>query len=53
MSRKHFVAIAKAIKEISNADERRRTAELLASVCAASNQNFNRYRFLVACGVEK
>jgi hypothetical protein len=53
MSRKHFEAIAKAIKEITNADERKRAAEILASVCAASNPRFNRSRFLNACGVNQ
>jgi hypothetical protein len=52
MSRKHFQAIANAIRAITNLEERRRTAELLAAVCAASNPRFNRGRFLNACGVE-
>lgn len=52
MSRKHFIALAAAIKAISNEDERRRAAELIADVCQQSNARFNRARFLAACGVQ-
>jgi hypothetical protein len=51
MTRKHFVAIAAAIAEIRSAAERKRVAELLATVCAALNSRFDRGRFLRACGV--
>jgi len=51
MSRKHFNAIAAAIAEIRNAAERKRVAELLATVCAAFNSQFDRARFFRACGV--
>ncbi len=55
MSKKHFDALAAAIKAEYYAEEavdRNRTALLLASVCARFNPNFNRARFLKACGVE-
>lgn len=51
MSRKHFIQLALAIKAISNEGERRRTAELIATVCQSSNPRFDRARFLAACGV--
>jgi hypothetical protein len=53
VSRKHFIALAAAIKAISNEDERRRAAELIADVCQQSNARFNRARFLSACGVQQ
>jgi hypothetical protein len=51
MSRKHFQALAAAVATISDPNNRRTVAELLASVCAASNPRFNRQRFMEACGV--
>jgi hypothetical protein len=50
MSRKHFVAIAKAIAEITDTAERCRVAESLAAVCVLANPRFDRARFLTACG---
>lgn len=52
MSRKHFQALADAIKTIESAEERRRVAELVARVCASQNQHFSYSRFYAACGVE-
>jgi hypothetical protein len=52
MSRKHFVQLAQAVRTISDPSERRRAAELIADVCAASNSRFDRARFLHACGVQ-
>jgi len=51
MSRKHFTALAAAVRQIADPSERRRTAELIADVCAASNDRFDRQRFYSACGV--
>lgn len=51
MSRKHFTALAQAIAEISDLEERGRAARLIADVCAASNGRFDRQRFYHACGV--
>ena len=60
MTSKHFVAIAAAIKDArrynpNNACARQAldiAARNLAAECAASNPNFDRARFLAACGVE-
>lgn len=49
MSRKHFRALAEAISGISCADERKRVAELVGSVCAGCNGNFNWYTWHCAC----
>lgn len=49
MSRKHFVALAEAISQITDDAERKRTAELVASVCRQTNPNFDRSRFMGAC----
>lgn len=53
MSRKHFKALAEAIKGISDADERENTAELIGNVCADCNDRFNWDTWCVACGVER
>ncbi len=52
MTKKHFIALAGAIREISNPQERERAAQAIANVCASQNSNFDRARFLSACGVE-
>ena len=49
MSKKHFIALAEAIRGISSPAERERMAELIAGVCQQCNSNFNRARFLAAC----
>jgi hypothetical protein len=51
MSRKHFIALARAVAAIADPVNRRQVAELLAAVCAASNSRFDRQRFYTACGV--
>ena len=51
MSRKHFIALAEAIRNISNPEERKRAANAVADVCAGSNGRFDRARFIRACGV--
>jgi len=51
MSRKHFNALAKAISTIANIPDRGRVADLIAAVCADANPNFDRRRFLAACGL--
>ncbi len=60
MSRKDFTAIAAEIKsEFDEWDDRSGSAkvaiigvaERIADVCATSNPNFDRARFLAACGV--
>jgi hypothetical protein len=54
MSRKDFQALADVIKAIPFTDPQDRviTAHRVADdVCAPTNRNFNKQRFLVACGV--
>lgn len=51
MSRKHFVALAEAIKALANVTERARMAKIVGEVCAASNPNFSWSRWNAACGV--
>jgi len=50
MTRKHFIALAKAISQIANMVDRQNTAHLVADVCRQANPNFDRARFLAACG---
>jgi Ca2+-binding EF-hand superfamily protein len=52
MSRKHFKALAEAIKSISNEQERERVANLIAEVCASQNPRFSFTTFYRACGVK-
>jgi hypothetical protein len=54
MTRKDFEAIANALKNIPFTDPQDRVivaCRLAEDVCAPSNPNFNRNRFLKACGV--
>jgi len=51
MSRKHFEAIAEAIRSIESIEARRIAAEKLAAVCAGQNSRFNYSRFMKACGL--
>jgi hypothetical protein len=64
MTRKHFEALAAAIKrnvDVVNQDFTefdhgrldgiRRSAEVVADVCEASNPKFNRAKFIKACGL--
>ena len=52
MTRKHFEALAAAIAEISDDDERRRTANLIADVCQGFSVLFDKRRFYTACNVK-
>ena len=49
MNKRHFVALAEAIREIANRRERQRAAETVAKVCQRFNSQFNIDRFLRAC----
>lgn len=61
MTKKHFEALAAALKDASfmipvgnrTADSQHiYDAKAVAGVCARFNPNFDRARFLAACGVE-
>jgi hypothetical protein len=57
MSKKHFMALAKALKrEMPNEDGKeknqwRRDVEAVADVCSAMNSAFDYNTFRLACGV--
>ena len=51
MTRKHFDALAEAIRRIRDAEERRRTAETVAAVCRRFNGRFDAGRFFRACNI--
>ncbi len=51
MQRRHFELIAEAIQELGDVAIRPFMARHFASKLAATNPNFNRARFLRACGV--
>lgn len=52
MSKKHFEALAKRIAQIADLEARRQAAEAVADVAATMNGQFDRARFLAACGLE-
>ena len=51
MTRKHFRAIAEAIRKIESLQQRDIEAKRLAAVCRASNPRFDDKRFFRACGL--
>lgn len=51
MTRKHFEAIARRIREIPALPARTVAAVAMADVCREFNPLFDRERFLRACGV--
>ena len=54
MTRKHFQLIADVIETYQFTDEqdRRILASRMADALYSTNPNFDRYRFLAACGVK-
>jgi hypothetical protein len=50
MTKKHFIALAAITAAISNESTRRFVAESQANYFASENPNFDRERFLTACG---
>jgi hypothetical protein len=56
LTRKHFLQLAEIAKKQNKRYDSRRKCELidsLAQFCANNSQNFNRERFIAACGDEK
>jgi hypothetical protein len=53
MSKKHFIQLAEAIRNANNTTKQFSEAQIgiIADVCRANNDNFDRARFLSACGV--
>lgn len=51
MTRKHFVALADEIANISDDTARLAAARAVARACAKFNPDFDRGRFLKACNV--
>ena len=51
MTRKDFKTMAAEINAISDIHERKKTADLIAAICKASNPRFDINRFNKACGV--
>lgn len=52
MSRKHFIALASAISTITDLQQRKEVASLVADVCKQANSNFSYQTFFAACGLE-
>jgi hypothetical protein len=60
MTKRDFVAIAAAINYVANADRQparlwtlESAANAIAAYCASTNPNFDRARFMEACGVKE
>lgn len=54
MTKKHFEALAAALRTTSLTDkDHANVSHRIADVCARFNPNFDRARFLKACGVEE
>lgn len=52
MSKKHFTKLAARLATIKNLEARRQAAEAVAEVAAETNGQFDRARFMAACGLE-
>ena len=52
MTKRHFIAIAAAIRELADAGERDRMCDVLIPVFRASNPNFDVARFRAAANAE-
>jgi len=51
MTRKHFIAMAQEISQMTDRKSARIAAEAFAQVARSVNSRFNTERFLTACGV--
>ena len=52
MSRKHFIDFANEIAAMTNREEAKAYAEMVANVARRHNGNFDYNRFMTACGIE-
>ena len=53
MTKKHFIAVAKRIAEIDDIDIKIKLANWFANWFAIYNKQFDKNKFLIACGIEK
>ena len=51
MTRKHFIAMAQEIAQMTDRKSARIAAEAFSQVARSVNSRFNTERFLTACGV--
>ncbi len=51
MTKKHFIHAAKLISCIPNMEEKIAAARVFYQVAESDNPNFDRERFLAACGI--
>jgi hypothetical protein len=51
MTKKHFVAMAQEINQMSDRESARIAAEAFCRVAHTANSRFDQARFLAACGV--
>ena len=51
MTKKHFIAMAKEISQMSDRSSARITAEAFCKVAQTTNPRFDQARFLTACKV--
>lgn len=51
MTKKHFIAMAKEISQMSDRKSARIAAEAFAQVACSVNPRFDQTKFLTACGV--
>ena len=51
MTKKHFVAMAQEISQMSDRTSARITAEAFCKVAQSVNSRFNQAKFLEACGI--
>lgn len=52
MERRHFEFIAETIRTIEDDEIRRHVARRFCAKLASTNANFDRERFMIACGAE-
>ena len=51
-TKRHFITIAKIIRDVSNPTERARIASKFALLFNQENPKFNQMKFQEACGIE-